>query len=132
MDQEVLRLCSYDENLQCKTMFFGHGLWTGCALLQGLYVSPHQNDPQSITAHIITNAVWSCPSETSARASILGFPPFHLLNFGLNEHIKRPDLVSVQSVRVCALFILLHRGEFMYFSQCLTVYVCFCGHLCFL
>lgn len=80
-DWEVSRLCSYWESLQCKAMFSGHGLRKGCVFfIRALCVSA----PSWSTEHYSTcnySAVWSCPSETSARASILGFPPFHSLKF---------------------------------------------------
>lgn len=54
VDKEVFRLCSYWESLQ-SYVFWSRFVERLCVFfLQGLYVSQHQYDPQSITAHIIT------------------------------------------------------------------------------
>lgn len=119
LDREVFRLCSHCEFTMQSYVFWSWFVERLCSL-QGFYVSLHI---LWSTEHYSTcnySAVWSCPSKTSARASILGFPPFHSLMFGYNARLVLRDQTWFQS-KVCKsvfLFILL------YSSQCLTVWVC--------
>jgi len=100
VDWEVFRLGPYCESLQCKAMFSGHGLWKRLFLLQGLYVSLRQCDPQSITAHIITALYGHVPLKPQPGPPFWVFHHFRSLRFRKITCLKRPDTISIHGVSV--------------------------------